>query len=142
VHALKCREPPIHHEDDLSADRRAVDAELARLSPRDKIALLGPRQPAVERLSLPAADLTARPLAEDVSTAFPPPLGLGASWNPPLALQVGAATGDETRAAGASRSGWLRSRSRWRIPGSVATCTAMPRTPCCVPKSPPCTHWD
>ncbi|MEV6609582.1 glycoside hydrolase family 3 C-terminal domain-containing protein [Kutzneria sp. NPDC051319] len=87
--------------DDLSVDRHRVDLELARLSLQGKIALLGQTQPAAERLGLPAAEFTVHPLTEDVSTSFPVPLGLGSSWNPQLALQVGAAVADEIRAAGA-----------------------------------------
>ncbi|WP_273941187.1 glycoside hydrolase family 3 C-terminal domain-containing protein [Kutzneria chonburiensis] len=71
------------------------------MSPADKIELFGPAQPAVPRLRLPETDFTVHAVTEDVSTVFPPPLGLGSSWNPHLAFQVGAAVADEIRAAGA-----------------------------------------
>jgi beta-glucosidase len=89
--------------DDPTTDRRTVELELTRLSPTDRIALLGQTQPAVPRLRLPATDFTVHAVTEDVSTSFPPPLGLGSSWNPQLAFQVGAAVADEIRAAGAGR---------------------------------------
>jgi beta-glucosidase len=85
---------------DLSVDRRMVDLELARLSPAARIGLLGAAQPVVERLGLPATDFTLHPLAAGVSTPFPPPLGLGSSWNPHLVRQVGTAAAEEIRARG------------------------------------------
>jgi beta-glucosidase len=88
-------------DDDQTTGRRTVELELTRLSPWDKIALFGQTQPPVPRLRLPATDFTVHTVAEDVSTAFPPPLGLGTSWNPQLAFQVGAAVAGEIRAAGA-----------------------------------------
>jgi beta-glucosidase len=87
--------------DDPATDRRTVELELSRSTPDDKIALLGSAQPAVEQLGLPATDFSVHSTTEDVSTAFPTPLGLGASWNPQLARQVGAAIADEIRAKGA-----------------------------------------
>ncbi|MEV6607084.1 glycoside hydrolase family 3 C-terminal domain-containing protein [Kutzneria sp. NPDC051319] len=80
---------------------RIVDLELARLGPAARIALLGHLQPAIERLGLPPTDLTVRTVTEDLGTAFPSPLGLGSSWNPKLALLVGASVADQIRAAGA-----------------------------------------
>ena len=79
-----------------------ADLELAGLTSADKIALLGQAQPAQQRLGLPATDFTVHSVTEDVSTVFPSPLGLGSSWNPQLALQVGAAVADEIRAVGGS----------------------------------------
>ena len=61
---------------DVSTDGQIVDLHLARLSLQGKIALLGQRQAAAERIGLPAMDLTVHQLTEDVSTAFPLPLGL------------------------------------------------------------------
>ncbi|GAA3781382.1 beta-glucosidase family protein [Micromonospora maritima] len=80
-----------------------LDDLLARLSLPEKLGLLHQWQAPVPRLGLPAFRTGTEALHGVAwlgeATVFPQAIGLAASWNPDLIRAVGAAVGDEVRAA-------------------------------------------
>ncbi|MFI7214933.1 glycoside hydrolase family 3 C-terminal domain-containing protein [Micromonospora maritima] len=80
-----------------------LDDLLARLALSEKLGLLHQWQAPVPRLGLPAFRTGTEALHGVAwlgeATVFPQAIGLAASWNPDLIRAVGAAVGDEVRAA-------------------------------------------
>jgi beta-glucosidase len=75
---------------------------LARLATDEKIAMLHQRSPGVPRLGIAPFTTGAEALHgaawNGVATVFPQAVGLGATWDPDLVEEIGAAVGDEMRA--------------------------------------------
>ncbi|HZH99427.1 MAG TPA: glycoside hydrolase family 3 N-terminal domain-containing protein, partial [Fimbriimonadaceae bacterium] len=83
----------------LSLEQRVEDL-VTRLSPDEKIAQLQHNSPAVSRLGIPAHFWKHDPAkgSARAGTVFPQPIGLAASFNPELAMEVAGALSDELRA--------------------------------------------
>src|SRR5687768_5968847 len=84
-----------------------VDDLLARLSTSEKISLMAGsgifETQGIGRLRIPALNFSdgpngVRSNTGDYATVFPPGVALGATWNPNLLQEVGAAIGREARA--------------------------------------------
>jgi beta-glucosidase len=79
-----------------------VDDLIARLTLPEKISLLGTTAPAIERLKIPTMNGWNQSLHGIVwtrpTTMFPVPIGMAATWNPPLVREVASAIADEGRA--------------------------------------------
>jgi beta-glucosidase len=90
------------------ASEQGVDGLVSRLSLEEKVSLVGGadawRTNAVPRLGIPAIKVTdgphgarGRTFGEKTAASFPCGTALGATWNPELVREVGAAIGQEAR---------------------------------------------
>ncbi len=79
-----------------------IDDLVRRLTLPEKISLLGTTAPAIERLNIPTMNGWNQSLHGIVwtrpTTMFPVPIGMAATWNPPLVREVASAIADEGRA--------------------------------------------
>ncbi|MCX6121239.1 MAG: glycoside hydrolase family 3 C-terminal domain-containing protein [Ignavibacteriales bacterium] len=94
-------QPEKFRNKDLSVEERVNDL-LGRMTIEEKINLLGGTGFAtkpIERLGIPELRMTDGPLGVrgEKSTAFPSGICIGATWNPALAYNVGAAIGREVK---------------------------------------------
>ncbi len=84
-------------------EQRAA-ALVARMTPNEKLALVGSGTAGVPRLGIPPVSFVDGPngVGEGAAgvTAFPDAVNIGASWDPALARRYGAALGQEARAKG------------------------------------------
>jgi beta-glucosidase len=75
---------------------------IGRLTTAEKVSQLRHRAAAIPRLGIPAYNFWSEALhgvaRNGRATVFPQAIGLGATWNPALMRQIGAAIGDEGRA--------------------------------------------
>lgn len=93
---------------------------LSRLTVEEKISLLRATSPGIPRLDIPkyyhgneALHGVVRP---GRFTVFPQAIGLAATWNPELQLQVATVISDEARAVGTN---WIRDGNK---KASLVTC--------------------
>ena len=81
---------------------KRVDDLIQRLTPAEKTSLLSTTAPAIKRLKIPAMNGWNQCLHGIVwtqpTTMFPAPIGMAATWDPPLIHEVAAAMADEGRA--------------------------------------------
>lgn len=86
-----------------SASQRA-DALLARITPSEKLSLVGSGRAGVPRLGIPSLSFVDGPngIGEGSPrvTSFPNAVSIGASWDPVLAARYGAALGAEAAGKG------------------------------------------
>jgi beta-glucosidase len=100
--ALAAAEP--FRDPNLPLDQR-VDDLVSRLTPDEKIAMLGQVQPAIQRLGIKAFTNFTEGLhglgwvwgGSVTATTFPQSVGLGETWDPEILRQVGAVEGYEAR---------------------------------------------
>jgi len=95
------------YPDRTAAVEARVDALLARLTPDEKLSIIGGDRDfyirPIPRLGLPEIKMADGPLGVrnyGPSTAYPATIGLAASWDGDLAREFGAAVGSDARARG------------------------------------------
>jgi beta-glucosidase len=102
-------QPAAPAPDKAAAVEARVEGLLARLTPDEKLSLLGGDREfyirPIPRLGLPEVRMADGPLGVrnwGLSTAYPSTAGLAASWDTELGRQFGAALGNDARARGVS----------------------------------------
>ncbi len=97
----KSVELPIYMDPDRTPDERAEDL-IARMTIAEKVAELMDSAPGVERLGIPPYNWWNEALhgvgRAGLATVFPQAIGMAASWNEELILQIASAISDEGRA--------------------------------------------
>ena len=92
---------PLYQDESAPFETRAHDL-VARLTPEEKIGQMMHDAPAIERLGIPAYNWCSEALhgvaRAGLATVFPQAIGLAATWDEALLLQVATAISDEARA--------------------------------------------
>jgi len=93
--------PPIYLNPEFSPEERAYDL-IARMTIAEKVGELMDQAPGVERLGIPPYPWWNEALhgvaRAGVATVFPQAIGIAATWNEELVLQIASAISDEGRA--------------------------------------------
>jgi len=94
-------ELPVYMDPECTNDERAEDL-IARMTIAEKVAELMDTAPGVERLGIPTYSWWNEALhgvgRAGLATVFPQAIGMAATWNEELILQVASAISDEGRA--------------------------------------------